>query len=755
MKSWIKKNKHAIAALLLNFGCAFLSLIVFIVLGDGIFSLSNDYNAQEWSFNMFVSQAIKSGDVLWNWNIDLGSDFITTFSFYNLGSPFFWVMLLFPVKSIPYLMGWIYMFKYAVAGLTAYLFLARFAKNRNVSVCCSILYAFCGFQCCNLVFYHFHDVVAFFPLLLLGLEIMMQEKKKGVFALAVFANALLNYFFFVGEVIFVIIYFVVRFLCEDWKNIKRVPQCMWEGVLGTGMAGILFVPSCMGVLNNTRFSEKINGLGLVVFDWKDYLRNIKALFLPAENMAKAATLSEFNWYSVSAYLPLVGIVLVVAYLMKSKKTWLKRMLIVCFVLMFVPVFNNAFVLFTSEPYRRWYYMLVLMLVLASQEVLEHRKEYPIMRGGIFSLGMIGAICLILISMNKENIELIIYRPVIFGIMVAVAVVGIIMTCLVTTKIDKHMLSVLTVGIMCAAVFTTGLTVYTYRQNDEHGSSQDTYHNVVSTGENLERDVLPYRYKFWENYYNRGLASYLPTRNSFSSTVSSSIFELYDMLGEHRHTIGVNGPEGTDELLGAGYFVTNYEDDDLEEIASYHNGYQQIWVYDIKSLPIGFSYDTYMTQTEFLELPQEVRACAMLHSLVVRDEDESSVEAVLANAAEEKGKISVRKKDEYIQERGKEVISEFHYDTKGFQAKITLDEEKYVFFSVPYDVQWSAEVNGKSTEILNINGLMAVRAKQGENEIVFHYTALYVKAGMALSIISLLLLVAWCVIMRKGEREEGR
>lgn len=748
MKMWLKKNKFIITVFLINFGCAFLSLIPYIILGNGIFSLSNDYNAQEWSFNLFASQAIKNGDIFWNWNIDLGSDFITTFSFYNLGSPFFWIMLLFPVKSIPYLMGWVYMLKYAIAGVTSYLFLNRFSENKKVSVCCSMLYAFSGFQCCNLVFYHFHDVVAFFPLLLLGLEILMQEKKKGIFALAVFANALLNYFFFVGEVIFVIIYFVIRFLCEKWENMKYVPQCMLEGALGTGMAGILFVPSCMSVLNNTRFSEKLSGLGLVLFDWNDYLRNVKAFLLPAENMAKTATLGEFNWYSVSAYLPMVGIVLVLAYLMKNKKTWLRRILIACLIMVFIPVFNNAFVLFTSEPYRRWYYMMILMLVLACQEVLEHRNEYPILKAGKISFLAILGLLLILLAMDKQDPGKVIWRPFIFGIMLVIAMAGVGVTCFITLKVKKYFIAALTVGIMCFSVITTSMIVYTHRQNDEHGCTQDTYHDVVTTGETLEKEVLPYRYKFWENYYNRGLASYLPTRNSFSSTVSSSIFELYDMLGEHRHTIGVEGPEGTDELLGTGYLVTNHEETDGKEIASYYNGYEQIWVYDVKSLPIGFAYDTYMTQTEFLELPSDIRACAMLCSLVVKDEDEQNVAKVLEHYSTERGKISIEQKETYVEERQQEIISEFYFDKFGFQTKIETDKEKYVFFSVPYDTQWKAEVNGTEAEILNINGLMAVKVSAGNNEIVFQYTALYFKAGVLISVISVLCLIIYCVIMRK-------
>ena len=34
-----------------------------------------------------------------------------------------------------------------------------------------------------------------------------------------------------------------------------------------------------------------------------------------------------------------------------------------------PVSNSLFVMFTSEPYRRWYYMLVFLLVLATIKVL--------------------------------------------------------------------------------------------------------------------------------------------------------------------------------------------------------------------------------------------------------------------------------------------------------------------------------------------------------------------------------------------------
>lgn len=85
----LKKNRFLLVVFGINFALAFLSLIFFIVKGGGVLTLTDDFNAQEIPFNMLTNTAIKSGDVFWNWNIDIGSDFVETFSFYNLGSPFF------------------------------------------------------------------------------------------------------------------------------------------------------------------------------------------------------------------------------------------------------------------------------------------------------------------------------------------------------------------------------------------------------------------------------------------------------------------------------------------------------------------------------------------------------------------------------------------------------------------------------------------------------------------------------------------
>lgn len=752
-----KNIKWAAIAFGLSFLCAFISIVPFLIKGNGILTLSNDFNAQELAFNMFANNAIKKGEIFWNWNIDIGSDFITTFSFYNIGSPFFWITMIFPAKVFPYLMGWIYMLKYAVAGMTAFLYINKFAKNKKYAVVGALLYAFSGFQTMNMVFYHFHDVVALFPLLLLGLEKLMEEDNKSFFVFSVFINALLNYFFFFGEVIFLIIYYIVRFLIGKKENWKKIPLCMMEGIIGVGMSAVLFLPSCISVMSNSRVGNKLSGKDLFFYTIEDYIYTLKTFFLPGENMARVSSIESYDWYSRSTYLVLVGMTLVIAYVVINKKSWLSKILIICLVMAYVPALNNIFVLLNVELYRRWYYMPILMMALASEQVMEKPEKRGIAigcigTGVIVVLLTIGIPLYAKISGNVEGLT----RPVMFLIFCIIAFVGTVYTgVLFLPSLKKIRETGVLVGVMGMAIVTTAGMIYSYRGGDEHGSTQEVYADVIGTGSELNEDVLPYRYKMWENYYNRGLAGYIPTRNSFCTTVSSSIIELYSELGTPRHTIGVDGPEGTDQLLGVGHVVSNVE---LEKEAEkvYNNGWQDIWVYNTEKLPIGFAYDKYMLKKDFEKLDSEVRASAMLDTLVIDEKDENTVKNILKKYDEkDEGIISVKKIDQYVNEHS-EKIYDFKKNTTSFSAKINVDNVKYVFFSVPYDKQWSVCVNGKETEILNINGLMAIRVGKGENTIEFSYSAMWLKLGVVISCIFIGIWLVVCICeWKKYKKGNGK
>ena len=122
-------------AFVLNFAIAAAALLPYMIRDGGLLLVAADFDAEQLSYNMLCNNAIKSGEVLWNWRIDIGSDFVSSFSFYTLGSPFFWLSFLFPASAFPYLVGWIYMLKYAVAGLTSFASVPA-RKAPCLAVCC-------------------------------------------------------------------------------------------------------------------------------------------------------------------------------------------------------------------------------------------------------------------------------------------------------------------------------------------------------------------------------------------------------------------------------------------------------------------------------------------------------------------------------------------------------------------------------------------------------------------------------------------
>lgn len=78
----------------------------------------------------------------WNHLTDLGVNFIGSYSFYLLGSPFFWLTIPFPGEWLQYLMGPLFILKFGCASLSGYIYLHRYAKNPNTALLASLLYAF-------------------------------------------------------------------------------------------------------------------------------------------------------------------------------------------------------------------------------------------------------------------------------------------------------------------------------------------------------------------------------------------------------------------------------------------------------------------------------------------------------------------------------------------------------------------------------------------------------------------------------------
>jgi len=99
---------------------AALFFLPFIIMDKGLFLFYGDYNVQQIPFYKLAHEAVRSGNIFWSQYTDLGANFIGSYSFYLLGSPFFWLTIPFPTAWVPYLMAPLFVLKFSCNCLCFY-----------------------------------------------------------------------------------------------------------------------------------------------------------------------------------------------------------------------------------------------------------------------------------------------------------------------------------------------------------------------------------------------------------------------------------------------------------------------------------------------------------------------------------------------------------------------------------------------------------------------------------------------------------
>ena len=371
-----KKKEMRLMTFIFGLVTAAAFFVPFIVSGEGYFIFFGDFNVQQIPFYQHCHEMVRSGNFYgWDWQTDLGSNFIGSYTFYLLGSPFFWLTLPFPNSFVPYLMGPLLILKFGCAALTGYIFIRRFTARPESAMAGGLMYAFSGFSVYNIFFNHFHEAIIVFPLLLWAIEKFMAERARGYVIFAVFLSVLTNYFFFFGMVVFVIIYWTVRTLGRSFKfEIKEFLLLALECVLGLCLSAVILLPTVLEVIQNDRLSSVMSGWGAVLYGKEQiFLNVIECFFFPPDLPARPVFFpgAEVKWSSLGGWLPLFGMTGVIAWLQSFKKgTWLRRMLAISIFMALVPGLNAVFSMLNTAYYARWYFMPILLMCLATSLAFE-------------------------------------------------------------------------------------------------------------------------------------------------------------------------------------------------------------------------------------------------------------------------------------------------------------------------------------------------------------------------------------------------
>lgn len=765
---------------LLGFLSLFVILLPLMIYEGGYFIYYGDFNSQQIPFYHLAHDAVRDGSFGWNWNTDLGSNFIGSYSFYLLGSPFFWLTIPFPSAAVPYLMPWLLCLKHGCAALTAYAFMRRFVRTRESAMIGALLYAFSGFQAYNIFFNHFQDVTAFFPLLLIALEERVNNNRRGVFGLAVALMAVINYFFFTGQVVFVLLYFIFRCFCKDfhitWRKFFGIAL---ESVLGVLLAAGMLLPSAMAILENGRVTERLYGLDMVTYsDRTRLLRIVQSFFMVPDVPARPNLLNtEYGkWASIGGYLPLFSMAGVLAFLRSRKQHWASRLTLLCILCAMIPILNAAFYTFNGSYYARWFYMPILIMALMTAIALDDVRIS--MRSGVITCGvtllLFGAMFFIPIKDKDKGLRFFDFAnyPLIFWLdMVAcIACLVVLILLLRRRKKARPYRKLALVSTVFSCIVCTALVVY-------FGVSNGPYPNAyidasIKGGEKItleDEENQFYRVDISENYDNFPMLWGYPNMRCFQSIVPASIMDFYDTVGVTRD---VASRAGLEHYTLRGLFSVKYYFDrvinDPEKPYTYdiklpgfkyRNTQNGFYVYENEYyVPMGFTYDNYVLDSELEKRSNMAIEKQLLRNLVLTEEQAETYSSLLTHAENTDG-FGLSEADylKAAEERRAHSCDTFTKDAYSFRATITLEQPNLVFFSVPYEKGWSATVNGKEVPVERVNyGFVAVPAEAGDNVIEFHYATPGLALGAKLSLgggILLLLYLLWGIRQRKREAKQ--
>ena len=779
-----KTGYYCRKAFFYGLGVALLFFLPFIIFDNGYFLFYGDYNVQQVPFYQMCHDAVRSGNWGWSWTTDLGANFIGSYSFYLLGSPFFWLTIPFPSWMVPHLMGPLLILKFGCATLTSYLYLSRYVRHPDYAIVGAMLYAFSGFSVYNIFFNHFHEAIIFFPLMLWALDEYMYNRRRYLFAFSVFLCCTSNYYFFVGQVVFLLIYWIVRMLAGSWEiSVRDFLLLFCESVIGVLCSCALLIPTILAVVQNPRVNDPPNGWGALLYDYNQrYLHILECFFFPPDIPARPnfTPNSEAKWASLGAWLPLFSMSGVIAFLQYRKKHWLKTLLLVLFLMANVPILNAAFQLFNMAYYARWYYMFTLMMALATVASLQY-TDVNWKRAVHWTIGLTLGIALPIGLMpkvsddgtgGKNTVVGLEDYPTRFWAYVAVALLSIALLVIIFRYYKRDRQKFLK---NCMAGITLISVIYaSYFIALGKTQSDDTHGWIIPYSLNKGKDIsLPESSTFsridvYDGMDNQAMYWQMPTIQAFHSIVPGSVMSFYPTIGVQRD-VG-SRPEAT--VYGLRAFTScrwlfdpvssgkNFSDSSGTTAMpgwSYYGTQNGCRIYQNDCyIPMGFSYDGYITRTEYNACAQADRHLLLLKALVLEDADAKKYSGSLRHLNVDSFTYS---KDSYFDDcaaRKATSCSSFSYDNGGFSATFTADADRFVFFSVPWEGGWSAQVNGKAAEIVKVNvGFMAVKVPRGTSAIRFNYQTPGVKLGAAAAGGGALLFLVYWLTTRTEDRKKRR
>lgn len=575
-------------------------------------------------------------------SIGLGSDILQALHYYVIGDPLNLVSAFVPEKYAIFGYSALILFRYYLAGL-AFCALTEYKKLPiHSAVSGSLIYAFTAYTL-SLAVRHpsFLNPLIYFPLIILGIEMIFDRKRPYLFTVMIFISAMSSFYFFFVISIFTVLYIFVRlFFVYKESIIKNFFQSLVKFggcyILGVVMGAIIFVPIVIIFLSSSRGG--VEYLYDSLFDEEFYRRFVAALAGP---YSIEKTYLGFTALGIAGFLLLL--------LQRKKHGFLKLSFVILTGMTLLPVFSKIINGFSYVTNRwSWVYSLLVAYIFAQAvsdiKKLTFRKSIVLAAGAavffasiilnestrrdgffvscavflIFAIGCVifSAMPFVYRNMNRKNIAFMFK-----GFIVSVSIIAVFCNAFYIFGRTEGNFPTSFMRIGSAKSFVTNNSEKIFKELQNTDTAVARYEKRRSELSNFNNSMISKTY---------GTCSYLSLNNTYINNFQTEmglVHKNFSVINECMCDPFIQAIENikyyTDDTV-VKYSYNIDGETSLGTIANHKNKGKDNaqFIYENKNyIPFGFTYKDVISQADYDSLNSVDKRSVMLSAAVINDSDE--------------------------------------------------------------------------------------------------------------------------------------
>lgn len=587
-KNFLQKNLVYLLSTLIPFA---LMMVIFIVreiypFGDESF-LHIDMYHQYFPFLTEFYHKVKDGESLfYSFQTGIGSNFLALYVYY-LASPTNWLSLLFPEHLLIEFMSYFVIIKIAACGFTfSYYLKKHFKSNHFTIVFFAVFYALSGYMAAYNWNVMWLDCIVLAPLIILGLEKLVNGEKCTLYCITLALAILSNYYICIMICIYLVLYFLILVIRAENKP-RAFVRFAWYSLLAGGMAAILLLPE-LAALAFTEFSN---------FDFPNKVTSYFSLMdvIARHSVNVPVETGLDHWPNI--YCGVAVFFLLPLYALKGDvplKEKLPKLALLFFLILSFSTNTLNFIWHglnypDSLPCRQSFLYIILLLTVCF-EALQGIRTYQKKTVG---LCFFGAACFLFLCNKLIDTEMFTYSIFLTTLGLILVYGMLIFRYLHSPHKKQTLLYIALAAIMFEAGINTFITSAPTVNRTNYLKSYDDYYTLMDRL--AENDTDFYRVeKFRRITKNDGMLLSYPSASLFSSTSNAHVKEFYGKYGMQNSKVYYNY-EGdtplTAALLNVKYMISK-ELLDPNGLYKLIDSQGDLYLYEnTYTLPFGFFVST--------------------------------------------------------------------------------------------------------------------------------------------------------------------